>query len=191
MNRKYSLLLFIAWCGVCVAGVWAAERYANTPGASARADSRWPAGSGLTREPGKAALVMFVHPHCPCSRASIGELSRLMAHSGERLQASVLFLRPSGFAPGWERTDLWRSAAAIPGVRALADPNGREARRFQAVTSGQTFLYDAQGRLLFSGGITTSRGHAGDNAGQAAILSLLATGRAPTRTAPVFGCRLF
>jgi hypothetical protein len=52
-------------------------------------------------------------------------------------------------------------------------------------------LYDVNGRLLFSGGITGSRGHAGDNAGRTAILALLhreASGRNDTF---VFGCSLF
>ena len=38
-------------------------------------------------------------------------------------------------------------------------------QRFGAETSGQTLLYDRDGRLLFSGGTTGSRGHDGDNAG--------------------------
>jgi hypothetical protein len=40
---------------------------------------------------------MAIHPHCPCSRASIGELSILMAHSRGRLAAFVVFVEPPGF----------------------------------------------------------------------------------------------
>jgi hypothetical protein len=51
-------------------------------------------------------------------------------------------------------------------------------------------LYDAAGRLRFSGGITAARGHAGDNLGRSAIVELL-EGDSPTATAtPVFGCSL-
>jgi hypothetical protein len=191
MRRQLLVFALILWGSACGLGMWTAERYAHTPGKSAQSEAQWPAGSGLTREPEKALLVMFIHPQCPCSRASIGELSKLMAHSAGRLQAHVLFLRPSNFAPGWEQTDLWRNAAVIPGVKVVADPSGREARQFHAATSGQTFLYDAQGQLQFRGGITSARGHLGDNAGREAILSLLTTGRANSRTTPVFGCQLF
>jgi hypothetical protein len=113
-----------------------------------------------------------------------------MTQAQGRVTAYVLFVRPPGFSEGWEQTDLWASAAAIPGVTALRDDGGVEAGRFHAATSGQTALYDAAGNLLFSGGITGARGHAGDNAGRAAVVSLLTTGEAERRDAPVFGCPL-
>jgi len=134
---------------------------------------------------------MLVHPQCPCSRASIGELALLMAQSQGRLKAYVLFLKPAGFSDDWEKTDLWQSAAGIPGVKPLVDYDGMEARRFHAKTSGQTVLYDAEGRLLFSGGITAARGHAGDNAGRSAIVSLVNAKVADKAETPVFGCPLF
>ena len=58
----------------------------------------------------------------------------------------------------------------------LRDDDGAEARRFGAETSGQTLLYDEHGALLFSGGITGARGHAGDNAGRASLVALLNRG---------------
>jgi hypothetical protein len=51
-------------------------------------------------------------------------------------------------------------------------------------------LYDARGRLLFSGGLTSARGHEGDSFGLRRIRSLLLTGEADRRDAPVFGCSL-
>lgn len=165
--------------------------YENTPGKAAQPLASWPTDSQIQRAPGLATLVMLVHPHCPCSRASIGELALLMAHNQGRLAAYVLFLKPDGFAEDWEKTDLWQSAADIPGVQPLVDFEGVEARRFNSKTSGQTILYDAEGRLLFNGGITIARGHAGDNAGRSAIVSLLNAGRAEQTETPVFGCPLF
>jgi hypothetical protein len=114
-----------------------------------------------------------------------------MAHSQGRLSAYVLFLKPAGFSEDWEQTDLWQSAANIPGVKVMLDGDGKEARLFHAGTSGQTVLYDPHGRLLFSGGITGSRGHFGDNAGQASIVSLV-NAEVPSQTeTSVFGCPLF
>jgi hypothetical protein len=84
---------------------------------------------------------------------------------------------------------LWRSAEAIPGVTVRADQDGNEARCFQAKTSGHVALYDVHGKLLFSGGITSSRGHSGDNAGRSAIMKLLKHEMAVGET-PVFGCSL-
>ena len=132
----------------------------------------WPAQSRIARKPGSLSLVMVVHPHCPCSRASIEELADLMVQAHGRLEASVVFIKPPGFTSNWAKTSLWRSAAAIPGVSETVD-DGREARLFGAATSGQTMGYDRNGRLLFSGGITAARGHLGDNPGASAITALL------------------
>jgi hypothetical protein len=121
----------------------------------------------------------------------MGELAAIMAHSQGRLTAYVLFLKPKGFSEDWEKTDLWQSAASIPGVNVMIDEGGAEARLFNSSTSGQTILYDPAGRLQFSGGITGSRGHSGDNAGRSAIVSLVSAGVATRAETLVFGCPLF
>lgn len=114
-----------------------------------------------------------------------------MAHSQGRVRAYVLFIKPEGASVDWGNTDLWQSAAAIPGVNVVEDSAGIEARLFNVATSGQTLLYNTQGQLLFSGGITASRGHFGDNAGEGAIVAIV-NAEAPTQTeTPVFGCPLF
>lgn len=183
-----SITLWLLVVGVGLSVLWG---YENTPGAAAKPSVLWPADSRIQRAPDRATLVMTVHPHCPCTRASIGELAQLMAQSQGRVTAYVLFLKPAGFSDNWEKTDLWQSAAGIPGVVPVIDYEGAEASRFKAKTSGQTALYDAEGRLLFSGGITIARGHAGDNAGRSAIVSLVNAGITGQAETPVFGCPLF
>jgi hypothetical protein len=190
-SRLVFLTSITLWLLTISCGLWVLWDYENTPGVGAEPLSRWPIDSRIQRAPDRATLVMLAHPHCPCTRASIGELSLLMAHSQGRLTAYVLFLKPTGFSEDWEKTDLWQSAASIPGVNVMIDDDGIEARRFHSATSGQAILYDAGGRLLFSGGITGSRGHAGDNAGRSAIESLVNTGMADQTETFVFGCPLF
>lgn len=136
-------------------------------------------------------MLVFAHPRCPCSRATLGELAVLMAQAHGRVQAHVWFYRPENLPPGWEKTDLWHSAAAIPGVSVACDVGGAEARHFHARVSGQTLLYAADGRCRFSGGITAARGHSGDNGGRSAVLALLDHAAMESVTAPVFGCALF
>jgi hypothetical protein len=181
----------ISWLLVISVGLWVLWGYENTSGKPAQPPHQWPADSRIQPAQDHATLVMLAHPHCPCTRATIGELASIMAHSQGRLTAYVLFLKPEGFVEDWEKTDLWRSAASIPGVTAMIDDEGAEATRFHAATSGQTLLYDANGRLLFSGGITGSRGHSGDNPGQASIISLVNSGAAERTETAVFGCPLF
>lgn len=135
-------------------------------------------------------LIMLAHPHCPCTRASVSELANVMARVQGKVRAYVLFLKPHDSDHSWDDTDLRRSAAAIPGVAVLSDIDGVEAKRFGAETSGHTMLFNPSGRLLFSGGITESRGHAGGNAGESAIVSLVNTHTADRATTFVFGCSL-
>jgi len=134
---------------------------------------------------------MFAHPHCPCTRASLGELERLLAQAPGRLSAHVVFLKLAETPADWEKTDLWRKASSITGVTVYVDQAGKEAQRFHAETSGQTLLYDSTGNLRFQGGITFARGHAGDNPGRTALQELLREGHSNQVKTPVFGCALF
>ncbi|HEX3560771.1 MAG TPA: hypothetical protein VHU19_16330 [Pyrinomonadaceae bacterium] len=190
-NRLILLAACILWLSMIGTGIRYIWNYESRPGVAATAPDRWPAESRVKLASDRPTLVMLAHPHCPCTRASIGELARLMTQAQGRVTAYVLFVKPPDFSEGWEQTDLWASAAAIPGVTVVLDDEGTEASRFRAATSGQTLLYDTQGKLLFSGGITSARGHAGDNAGRSALVSLLTTDESGQKETPVFGCPLF
>ena len=182
-----GLCLWLLAAGSGMAVLWA---YGAAPGTPADPPSRWPAKSTLGREAGKPTLLVFAHPHCPCSRASIEELDRLLASVAEPPQVHVLFAKPDGTEPAWERTDLWERAAAIPGVSIDRDDGGREAERFGVATSGQVLLYDVAGDLRFAGGITPSRGHGGDSAGRSMLQDLLASRHVEQDETAVFGCAL-
>jgi hypothetical protein len=134
---------------------------------------------------------MLAHPKCPCTRATVEELSKLMAHTQDRLKAFVLFVKPRGVPSDWDHTDLWQSASAIPGVTVLNDDDGVEAIRFDAHVSGQVMVYDREGKLVFQGGITESRGQIGDNAGRSAIEAQVNRGSSERDRTVVFGCPLF
>lgn len=182
--------LVALWLGAVGAGMLLLLVYSTRPCDAGAPAPRWPAGSRLP-SPGRGAiLVLAVHPRCACSRASVEELARIVARCGERLAVRVLMFKPAGESDDWARTDLWRSVAAIPGVDLRIDEGGAEARRFGAATSGQALLYDASGRLVFSGGITWARGHSGDNAGRDAIVGWVEQGTALRRSTFVFGCSL-
>ena len=189
MTKNVLLLLTSIWLAVVGLGMGVLTIYEYTPGRPAGLQDDWPLQSKIAHGVDLPTLVMFAHPECPCTRASIGELAVLMAECQDRVKAHVVFLFPKGSSKEWLHTDLWRSAEAIPGVVAEADEDGNEARYFQATTSGQVVLYDTDGKLLFRGGITSSRGHYGDNSGLSAIVSLLDHKTASSQT-PVFGCSL-
>ena len=84
----------------------------------------------------------------------------------------------------------FRHAERIEALQTLADPGGALTDAFGGATSGDTFLYDTDGRLLFHGGITPSRGHAGEGVGYDAIVEILDGLGATTIDVPTFGCAL-
>jgi hypothetical protein len=172
------------------AGFWKMWQYEATPGRTEGPAVRWPSNCPLERVPGSPTLIIAVHPNCPCSRATIGELAKLQARFPGQLRVDVLFVRPRGFTQDWATTDLWRDAARIPGVLVVSDETQLATSLFGARVSGEVFLYDGAGTLRFHGGITASRGHAGDNDGRAAIEEFLNSGVIPIDHTPVFGCAL-
>ena len=192
MLRRVTLVFSVGlWIAVVCFGIGWLWSYNHVAGTAATAPNNWPEKSGIARVAGRHSLVMLAHPKCPCTRASVEELSKLMTNCAGRVNAYLLFVTPKSAPSDWYKTDLWSSAARIPGVTVIVDQDGHEASRFGALTSGQVVLYDTNGTLIFSGGITSSRGHIGDNLGRSAVESLILKNGRPTSTSSVFGCPLF
>ena len=186
------LLGFAAlWLTGVSCGIFGLVRYSLVGGPQATAAKNWPAELGLSRVRGRPTLVMFVHPRCVCSRASLSELAVLAADCPEALSSDVVFADPPGLVQRIEGNDLWQKAQEIPNCTLMRDRDGAMARNLGAQTSGQVFLYDADGALRFSGGITDSRGHAGSNTGRSAIEAILRNQQPIAHATPVFGCRLW
>jgi hypothetical protein len=194
--EKFHRTIFVSaalgamWLASVGFGMRVLLNYDNTPGRVSVEPKEFPEQSALFLASDRPTLVMLAHPRCPCTRASVGELAQIMAELQGQVKAYVVFAKPAGADAAWDDTGLWRSVAAIPGVTPIGDDDGKEAHRFGAETSGHTLLFGTDGRLLFSGGITESRGHAGGNVGESAIVSLVRYQRAARVRTPVFGCSL-
>ena len=189
--RTWKLVLLgVAWLGVIAFCFWTILNHDFAPAAAGTPPVQWPEDSLVSHASGLPTIVLVGHPHCPCTRASLEELAILMARVHNRATADVIFVHPHDFSDDWEKTDLWDSAARIPGVTVWDDLDGVEAARFGAQASGQTMFYAADGTLKFSGGIVPFRGHEGDNLGVSSIFSLVSTGRTSTTRTSVYGCSL-
>ena len=182
----------IVWILIVCAGVFGLHVWEYTPGGVGPVHPDWPEGSTLQRAPDRPNLVMFAHPRCPCSKASVEELALIVEQCGGDAAIHVVFFRPVGDGNGnrWAKTALWDRATALPGVRVLDDPDGTESARFGAETSGHVLLYDRTGRLKFSGGVTAARGRGGANPGRDAVVAILTGGLVNRHETPVFGCSI-
>lgn len=129
--------------------------------------------------------------HCGCTRATIAELAWLMTRVRGSVTAHVLLSVPAGMDEDWRESEHYRRASEIDGVTVVADPDGIEAARFGAATSGQVYMFDDAGELRFEGGITPSRAHEGDSIGRQPILALVEDHAIDRERSAVYGCGLW
>lgn len=187
-QRVLVIAATLTWLLIIGIGLAAVRAYSATPGGKASAPTVWPGGSRI-EAPTANRVILFVHPKCPCSRASLSELRQIMSADRSGAAAVVVFHRPPSVGDEWTHTELWEAAGTIPGLRRAIDADGREAALFGAETSGQVLVYDGRGALRYSGGITLARGHEGDNVGRRAVLAALEGATGPVEHL-VYGCAL-
>jgi hypothetical protein len=191
-NRKSAFVLAggMVWLALLIAGFAILEHEAFTPAPRTDVAFAFPPLSALTLDSQRPTLLLFAHSQCPCTRATFRELDRLRADAGDNLAVTIVFPLPAHVPPGWEKGALWSEANRMPGVHVYRDNAGTETRRFGVSASGHVLVYSTSGRLLFSGGITRSRGHEGDNLGSLTVVRLARGEMMPLRETPVFGCTL-
>lgn len=195
---RFQVGLVTGWLVLCGLGMGALVRYAGTSGDPGVPAVVWPLGGTVALDDRRPTVVLFAHPRCPCTRASMAELERLQARSGDGFGFRALFFEPEGAGPAWRDTVLWRRAESMVGAEVVADAGGLMSAACGAATSGIVGVYAPDGSLLFWGGVTPSRGHEGDSVGLDTVAALVGgapVGRgegaddAPGR-ASVYGCSL-
>ena len=191
LKRSHIVGFGLVWVFLLLAGIGWLERYSHTPGEQASIPAMWPQKSQLNRS-SHPTLLVFFHPECSCSEATMSELDRLLVKIPKSTNVYAVFVQPDGWSEAETKGDLWKRATKIPNVKTFIDRRRTEATLFGTLTSGHTLLYDKGGKLIFSGGITSARGHEGDNEGEDAIVKLF-NSSAPIELARarVFGCELF
>jgi hypothetical protein len=188
-------LLIACWLSVVALGSVLMVRHSMAPGRVGTVPAVWPASTTSELGVHGRTLLVFAHPQCPCTRATLSELETILTRCAEqvqsgKLQVKVLFFRPQNSQASWNRTALWRYAAGVRGVQVHDDKGGATALSFGVQTSGHVLLYDENGQLLFNGGITAARGHAGGNASEEALLGCLTGTGLPVVQTRVFGCAI-
>lgn len=194
---KWSTGAVVAiWLFAIAAGWWCLGTYAysvNMPiGISPVA--QWPADATISRGPDQSTLLLFVHPKCPCTQATLTELDRLLVSLKDSSvglpQLVVVATVPPSADDSWRETATLQRAKLLPNAQLFVDRDGREAARFGATTSGFVMLFDPSGARQFAGGVTASRGHEGPNVGCDRLTAILRGEATKLSETPAFGCRL-
>ena len=139
-------------------------------------------------------MLLFLHPKCPCSRATLHELERLLTSIGEQasrtLDLIVVATVPETVDDSWLNTDTVEQAKRLVNARLFIDRGGNEAARFGAATSGLVIFFNVAGSRQYAGGVTVARGHEGASVGGVYLTEILRGESAIAREMPAFGCRL-
>lgn len=185
-----GIALLTLWAVLLAAGACGLAHYEFKGRIVPTSLRQWPPNDCLTLDAERPTLVFFVHPQCPCTTASIVQLDRVLSQFAGRFRTYVVMALPTGVRQAWENGRNLEAARNLPEITLLLDRGGTVTRRFGAIDSGTLLAYDPQGVLLFSGGVTASRGHEGDSLGTL-VLRDIATGLPPRdSSSPVFGCPL-
>jgi hypothetical protein len=185
-RRAVVPLIVLAWVGLLAGSFGYLMRYEATPALGTNPSATNSQFANFTH----FSLVMGLHPHCPCSRATVEELAKILSRAPESVKLTVFAFKPK------DEPDSWIEGSTVSSLkkfkaRIVVDEEGTEAQRLGLATSGQVQVFSSAGVLLYNGGITAGRGHGGDNIGAQTVLELLRDGKSEGRSAPVFGCSIF
>lgn len=200
MNRSHTLItVTIVWVAALILGVWVAQSYGTgQPEELLHVPTTWPQGIDLDRDEGRFTLLLVLHPDCDCARKALASVLDIVGRSVNRLALRIVFTPDGKHTPeSIEQSDTWHDAHDIPGAAVSLDRDGQSVRKFGFRKSAHALLYDRNGLLLFSGGITpptdvarATAASSTDNPGANAIVLFVLAGAAPTTHAPVPGCPL-
>lgn len=193
-------IVFAGWISIILISIGMFAWYDNQAGKQTKPPLRITSATRNTAQYLSAKsprLLVFLHPLCPCSMATVQELHKLVSLSRKNqwpLHVTVYFLDTPLWSKELETSRLWQNIQMIPDIQLMKDPDGKIAEKFHVETSGQVIFYDANSRLRFFGGITPSRGHEGSNLGSQTVVSVLTNQTKLHKNifeGPTFGCSLF
>ena len=181
------LAVVLVWGACVLLGLLQAWTYEMTPGGSGQTPGQFPAKTELKLPGDKSSLLVFMHPKCPCSQATLEKLQELKEKVQDKLDVQVVMYYPKEKGPAFIEDSLAKGTRKL-GYAVIPDEEGTEAKRFGAQTSGHAFMFSSDKKLLFSGGLTSARGHAGPSAASENILAILSASDPSLRSAETFGC---
>ncbi len=180
----------VAWLAALSGGFLCLVNYSTKPAKNIDQLDCWPETTALAFGQGEYTLVMFVHPRCPCTKASLNQLERVIDRVGkDRVDLKIVVFRPAGKTADWSDTHLRKKAEQLT-ANVFDDLDAQEAKKFEVNTSGYLLCFNKEKQRIFGGGITGSRGHEGENRGADSIVCIMNRKPAEQRF-PVFGCQIW
>ena len=184
---KVNLREAALWTAGLLVAVAAFTMWAAREEQRASAKSRnWPEGAPLTLDPARLSLLVFVHPQCRGTEATLQTLARVMERCAGHANVTIMLYEDPALLAHWKGGPTKAVAESIPGATVREDHLGEAASFFDVKTSGSALLFAPDGTLLYRGGITPALGEVGEGE---VLQTWLLEGRG-VRHEPVFGCSL-
>lgn len=184
---RLAILAGALWCAALVSGFAIVHAQMAAAGESHPAPTTWPDDTSLALDANAPTILVFAHPRCPCTRATIRQLATIPPEA----RPCVTLVLSGPALRTYENQPLATLADEVLSAHIALDPSGADARRFGAHTSGHIVAYSPSGQLLFSGGVTPGRGHEGPTDALTTLTLALRDHTPSPRTASVFGCPIF
>lgn len=194
MSARFSTpLLFgvaFTWIGISLFGWCTLFRHTFRPSITAEIAARSLCAQGLAQPSEAFQIVIFAHPFCPCTQATLDKLDESLTRFPAKTSIRVIFV-----IEGLERSSVEESssiafARRLPKVEVQFDDTGEAVLHWGARVSGEVFAFNRSGHCVFHGGLTSGRGHKGDSLGQKELERRAAGGCDEQYAGPVFGCAL-
>lgn len=182
----------VVWSAVIAYGMQQWMVFEYTPGIIDGHPPTWPAASRLRADERSGTLIVFVHPRCACTRATLNKLAVILTDCPNPPSNYVVLSAAGEDSSPESEADLQRRYAEIfPNSHVILDRDGSESKRFGATTSGFILFFNKRGRLRFSGGITPHRGGEPPCDSEEQLAGALRdTSAAVVVETPTFGCSL-
>ena len=110
--RRLAYFVPLLWLAAVVSGLGALEAYKSRPGDAGQTPAVFPnefpqweldsdgqSTAGCYVPLSRPRLMMFVHPRCPCSKASLGELAEIVAQRSGKADGGCRLRQTGGRRP--------------------------------------------------------------------------------------------
>ena len=178
--------------GIIVSGSVKILDYSNRPGESGDVPERILKLNELENalSPSAPTLLLFLHPHCPCTKATIKNLDSVLNTSPDTVNFYAVAFCPLDETEQWVQSPIMNTLIEDLDAKVIIDHGSEISSAFGIKCSGHILLYSDRGELQFDGGITSSRGHEGYCLPQNDLQKILSNDAEQPVHWPVFGCPL-
>jgi hypothetical protein len=174
------IALVAAWITAFAYGAHVMMAYDTTAG---RAADRAPLVASSKRK--AWTCIMIVHPDCPCTRSSLAALREIVARYDDTVEFRIVMVSDERKLDSTN----YKAALSIPKAALTWISSEKADELYDSHTSGQTFILNRSGKVVFTGGITPGRGTDKPSYALQLFESVLA-GKPIREFSPVYGCAL-